>query len=155
MSFGLFFGSILASSNSYTFGVLTAGDGTTLFDEQLGMLENLSTLWTFLCRFLHKNYFSVGVSAGTHSVFLEKLRLQVFRYPPSQTLGLRGLWRMFPALKGGLCGTIYRPHFTILAEVVGELQQHALGDSERCRLNRAQGITTGRKERCFHYVVPL
>ena len=78
-----------------------------------------------------------------------------FRYPPSQTLGLRGLWRMFPALKGGLCGTIYRPHFTILAEVVGELQQHALGDSERCRLNRAQGITTGRKERCFHYVVPL
>ena len=77
--FGLFFGSILASSNSYTFGVLTAGDGTTLFDEQLGMLENLSTLWTFLCRFLHKNYFSVGVSAGTHSVFLEKLRLQVFQ----------------------------------------------------------------------------
>ena len=69
----------MASSNSYTFGVLTAGDGTTLFDEQLGMLENLSTLWTFLCRFLHKNYFSVGVSAGTHSVFLEKLRLQVFQ----------------------------------------------------------------------------
>ena len=57
---------------------------------------------------------------------------------------------------GGLCGTIYRPHFTILAEVVGELQQHALGDSERCQLDRAQDITSGQKVRsAFHHVAAL
>ena len=56
----------------------------------------------------------------------------------------------------GLCGTIYRPHFTILAEVVGELQQHALGDSERCQLDRAQDITSGQKVRsAFHHVAAL
>ena len=57
---------------------------------------------------------------------------------------------------GGLCGTIYRPHFTSLAEIVGELQQHALEDSERCRLNKAQDITTGQKERsAFHSIDAL
>ena len=79
MFLDIFLGSVLAISISNTFGVLTAGDGSTLFDGQLGLLENLPTLWTFICRFLHKNYISVGVSAGTHSVFLEKLRLQVFQ----------------------------------------------------------------------------
>ena len=101
MLFGLFFGSILASSNSYTFGVLTAGDGTTLFDEQSGMLENLSTLWTFLCRFLHKNYFSVGVSAGTHSVFLEKLRLQVFQIPTLPDPWIEGFVEDVSCAEGG------------------------------------------------------